>query len=151
MKKTKPGKSLQPLPDRILEDPDKSKYTDEREDKFIELLGICKTVRDAAREAGYSETYCNGSIYTKIKSPRFQRRLIRRYKEENAVHLAKVSRINENVLNQLIDETDGGNLKNVGKTQHVVRQALQVAGLLEQKVEVELPKTIKVVYDRKGD
>ncbi|MDY6856726.1 MAG: hypothetical protein SWO11_18865 [Thermodesulfobacteriota bacterium] len=120
------------LADKILDDPYRNGNVDEKEDKFLELLAECQTVREAGLRAGYSESYCSGTIYHKLKSKRFQNRLIHRYKGENAVHLAKVSRINQNVLNQLVKETEEGDLRNVGKTQHVARQALQISGLLAQ-------------------
>jgi DNA-binding CsgD family transcriptional regulator len=39
--------------------------TDPREDKLIELLGEGMTLKEAGRQAGYSEQYCRSSIIRK--------------------------------------------------------------------------------------
>jgi hypothetical protein len=54
--------------------------TDPREDKLIELLGEGLTLKEAGRQAGYSEQYCRSSIIRKWESDHFVSRLLKHHR-----------------------------------------------------------------------
>jgi len=104
---------------------------DSREDKFIDLLFVCKSVREAAIQSGYSETYSTASIYHKFKLPAFQAKLIQRYKDNCYSDLPLIQKINHQGLLRIHEDLTSGNGELAAKLKHIPRQILEITRLLQ--------------------
>jgi len=52
---------------------------EDREKTLMECLSTAKSVSEAGRMAGYSESYCRSNIYGLVKSDKFQEKLRKHY------------------------------------------------------------------------
>lgn len=118
----------------VVVDPDKRiaiDIKDSREEKFVDLLFVCKSIREAALAAGYSETYSGTPIYQKFKSPSFQAKIINAFKTNCYTDLPLVQKINHASLNAMHRDLEAGNLDSVAKLKHIPRQILEITRLLQ--------------------
>ena len=106
-----------------------------REDLFIRNLFITPNVKQAALEAGYSKGTSTGPIYQKIKSPRFQAKLVEYAKAHNILNLPKILSI-ENKAIEYLSTLDGQELlQGLAKSKHTITQQKQISGLLKPEDE----------------
>ena len=101
---------------------------DNREDIFIQNLFICDSTLQAALKAGYSESYATGSLYAKIKHPKFQAK-IREYAVTHELinSVPKIMHLESKALEYLQDKPD-----QLPKFASILKQKKQIAGLLSQ-------------------
>ncbi len=62
----------------------------DQEAELIRNLGLYSTVKEAGKQAGYSESFCQSAIYTKMKRPKFLDKVRDYYKSNNTTLLPKI-------------------------------------------------------------
>jgi len=77
--------------------------SDEREEKFIELLSVYKDEREAARQAGYSDQYARNIRHNKLKSERFLKKVKKAYSGNTILALPKLFQVESSTINLSID------------------------------------------------
>lgn len=102
------------------------KKAETKEDKLIRNLFIYPSKYQAGIQAGYSESYCKGPLYQRVKTEKFQRKIIDYAIANDILSLPKVAYIENKVLDHLMD-----NPLDSHKYKDVMRQKKQVSGLLQ--------------------
>ena len=124
---------------------------DEIEDKFIELLFKYRSPREAAIEAGYSETYARSIKSNKLKNPKFLQKIKDHYNGNATLILpdifqseSKSISLSNKIVSQLetsINDTDDIDqkveltnkaLSILAKSSHTRKELKQTAGVLAQ-------------------
>ena len=99
-----------------------------REEIFIRNLSICKSVKEAAILAGYSESYADGPLYLKIKKESFQNKVREFYKGTSVAILPRISLVEQNVVKACLEDVG-----KVPKLAAMLKQIKQAAGVLAQE------------------
>jgi hypothetical protein len=109
--------------------------TPDREDLLIRNLFLCKTPREAAKKAGYSDSYTeSGLIYRRLKSPKMQEK-IRRYAIANELlNIPAILDLERGAIKYLQDKP-----QELPKFAAILKQKKQIAGLLQQDVVPTAP------------
>jgi hypothetical protein len=109
--------------------------TPDREDLLIRNLFLCKTPREAARKAGYSESYTeSGLIYRRLKSPKLQEK-IRQYAIANELlNIPAILDLERGAIKYLQDKP-----QELPKFAAILKQKKQIAGLLQQDTTPTAP------------
>ena len=126
----------------------------DREERFIEYLALGIPLRDAGLKAGYSPTYCSGTLPRKLHSPNFIKKIqaycddYPKYRTTLAkLRLAKVFQIEENILNKALTDTDYAVTPGVSKT---VEREYKLTGLLQEPGTTQVLVPIQVSIDIQG-
>ena len=128
---SKPKQNPNILPEVI--DPEKqiaSETKDSREEKFLDLLFVCKSVSDAAQKAGYSKKYSTSAIYYKFRLPSFQSKIIARFKDNCHSDLPLIQKINRQGMKRILEDLETGDGDLAAKLKHIPRQTLEIVKLL---------------------
>jgi len=118
------------LPAIQQQNPIATENRDSKEDKFLRMLFVCKTVREAAQAAGYSESYSHAEVYQKFNSPTFQAKLTQVYKDNCYSDLGLIHKINHKALEVIHDDVENGQIESLSKLKHIPRQYLEITKLL---------------------
>jgi len=103
-----------------------------REELFIRNLFLDMGVKDAARQAGYSESYLSSSLYKRFRSPRFQNKIKDFAISLNYSFLPKVLNIHRLGLEAIEKDLREGGVEKASKLKHISRDSLRMAGLLNE-------------------
>jgi hypothetical protein len=122
------------IPDKDIE-PEPAKP--DMEDLFTRNLFLYPTIKEAALAAGYSESSAESTVYTKMKSSKFQDKVREYAKEHDLLNIPRILSIEDKVLSHLED-----NPLDIGKFKDTIKQKKTIAGLLKQ--EDQGTKTILV-------
>lgn len=109
-----------------------------REQEFIRNLAVCKSRAEAARLAGYSESYITGTLYKKFKSKQFQDKIKKYYNGNAHTLLPKILEAERKVVD-LVNE----DVEKLPKFRHTLKEIKQTTGLLESDDKPRVP-TIKI-------
>ena len=114
-----------------------------REERFIENLALGFNIREAGLKAGYTQSYCNGTLPRKLNSPNFIKKIQQyadsfpEYRQTLAkLRLAKVFHIEEKILDRALQDTDYAITAGVSKT--VEREYKLTNLLVDQTVQVTM-------------
>ena len=127
---------------------------DELEDRFIDNLRIYIDPREAARKAGYSETYAYNIRTNKLKNPKFIKKIKEHYNGYSSALLpailnieSSVTLLSNDMLNDALTEADpdikedkiSKALAVYTKTEHTRKQIKQSTGILSPDDDVRKP------------
>ena len=98
----------------------------DQEAELIRNLGLYSTVKEAGKQAGYSESFCQSAIYTKMKRPKFLDKVRDYYKSNNTTLLPKILKAETDLLNIILKEPE-----KLSKHNNTIKQIKQAAGILE--------------------
>jgi len=103
----------------------------DRESSLIRNLFIEPNVYQAAIKAGYSHSYADSTIHTRLKNPKFQAK-VREYAitHELINSVPVIMRLEHNALKWLADKPE-----ELPKFASILKQKKQIAGLLSQDVQ----------------
>ena len=122
--------------------PQTNKLTNMQE-ALITNLFIYPTIKKAAKKAGYADQTCNKHIYTMIKQPHIQNRIIEEYKSRVASKIPKLAQIEAKIFKKVL-----ANPKHYKEYKDVFKQAKQHVGLLSEDTTPKQP-TISITHIEK--
>ena len=105
-----------------------------KQEQLIRYLYTEPTAEQAAIKAGYAPSTASGTIYTLIKKPEFQKRLLEYAIANDILDLPNLAKIENKCLNLLHD-----NPEQYPRFKEIFRQKKQVAGLLAQDAQPVQP------------
>ena len=115
-------------------DKDVHKGRDPREQVFIANLATCKTIKQAAIDAGYSKSYAGSDIYNKIKTDSFQALVKQHYNGYAHLLLPKLINIESQVIEHVLK-----NITDVPKYRHTLADIKRSTGILQPEHETRAP------------
>jgi len=98
----------------------------DREVTLMECLSTAKSISEAGRMAGYSESYCRSNIYGLIKSDKFQDKLRKHYRALTGALLPKILRAESELIDIILN-----NPEKLSRHSNTIKQIKQAAGILE--------------------
>ena len=98
------------------------------QDKLLANLASCKTWKEAALKAGYSESTAGNIKQVMSRFPPFTNAIKERYINNNTLQLIDIGMIESNVLAHCKDPK---NIDNVPKHAQTLKQIKQAAGVLD--------------------
>lgn len=107
---------------------------DPREAKFIKNLSIYTDPKKAALEAGYSLSYANVVVSTKLKNPKFISKLKEQYNGKATALLPAIMRAEQKAVSYVID-----NPEDLPKFRHTLKEIKQTAGVLAADITAQSP------------
>jgi hypothetical protein len=123
----------------IIEQDNKELSTrDQIEDEFIIYLSQCPTVKEAGLKAGYSPSYCDGTIYNKFKSERFLKKIRKHYNGHTHALLPRIIQAESKVIDIILADPE-----KLAKFRHTVTELKRSAGVLDQENTTK-PPVIKI-------
>jgi hypothetical protein len=138
--KAKPVECLVP---EVVDDIEHKEPT--RDELLIRNLFLYDTKKEAAIEAGFSESYADSRLYQRINSPEFQQKIIDYAKANNVLNLPKIATLECKAINHLATLDGDDLIKGLAKSKHTLTQTKQIAGLLRpEDTGSQAPVTINV-------
>jgi len=98
----------------------------DQEQLLIQNLSMYPTIKEAAINAGYSESYAKSNIYRLIKKPEFQSRLKHYYRVHNTALLPRILKAESKLVDIIHDDPE-----KLSKHHTTIKQIKQAAGILE--------------------
>lgn len=99
---------------------------EDREQTLVECLSTAKSISEAGRMAGYSESYCRSNIYGLVKSDKFQEKLRKHYRTLTGALLPKILKAESDLVDIILN-----NPEKLSKHHTTIKQIKQAAGILE--------------------
>ena len=107
-----------------------------REDMFVRNLFVCKSIKEAGLQAGYTESYCEGTLRYRLKNPKVQEKIKKAFLASQCMNLPKIAKIYQNGLDHLCKAE---NIKDYPKLAGIDKRILQITGLLGQDSPHQAP------------
>ena len=95
-----------------------------REDKFVNALMVYDSITEAGIAAGYSKSYAETHLRSKLKQPKFIEKVRKAYNGQSIALLSKLSQINIKVVETCLNDIDC-----VPKFERTLKHVRQSAGV----------------------
>lgn len=122
----------------------------DRLDMMVRNICLGMDVKNAALDAGYSPATANSSIYTIIKGPRFQEKMIKYVKANNLMSLPKIMQIEQTIIDKIAKNLESSDSSVIDKAigqaarmQPMIKRKLQDAGV-SQSDEAQGSQTVVI-------
>jgi hypothetical protein len=99
---------------------------EDREQLLIQNLSMYPTIKEAAINAGYSESYAKSNVYRLIKKPEFQSRLKQYYRVHNTALLPRILEAETKLIEKIVEDPE-----KLSKHHTTIKQIKQASGILE--------------------
>jgi len=110
-----------------------------KENQFIQNLFRFSTIKEAATEAGYSESTVASTIYTKMKKPHFRDKIRQYAINHDIMTLPRMLRVEDQLLDYLEK-----NPVEVSKHARIWAQKKKIAGILKEEEPAPVVKTVNI-------
>jgi hypothetical protein len=98
----------------------------DREQTLMECLSTAKSISEAGRMAGYSESYCRSNIYGLVKSDKFQEKLRKHYRTLTGALLPKILKAELALVDTILNDPE-----KLSRHINTIKQIKQASGVLE--------------------